>query len=129
MAEDDAEQAAAQPADGAEQPGRRPPRAVRSVRVGVACVLWLVAVLAALVLAAGALVVALDLDRGNSVVSFVVRAAGDVNFLGTPREFQPSGTAPSAVHAALVDTVLVSWGICAIAYLVLGKILDRIVRP
>jgi hypothetical protein len=102
---------------------------VRSVRQGLASAVWLLAVLAALVLAAGALVVALELDRRNGVVSFLVHTADDIDVLGTLKKFDPSGPSPTAEHSALVRTVLVSWGSCALAYLVVGKILDRVLRP
>ncbi|MDX6325434.1 MAG: hypothetical protein QOK15_1788 [Nocardioidaceae bacterium] len=102
---------------------------LRTARTGVAAAIWLMAVLAALVLASGALVIALDLDRSNGMVSFVTHTADHLDFLGTLKRFAPTGTSPSAVHSALAKTVLVSWGICALVYLVVGKILDRVVRP
>jgi hypothetical protein len=102
---------------------------VQSVRKGVASAVWLLAVLAAVILAAGALVIALDFNRRNGVVSFFVHTADNINFLGTLKKFDPAGKSPAAQHSALVKTVLVNWGICALVYLVLGKILDRVIRP
>ena len=34
-----------------------------------------------------------------------------------------------AQQSALARTVLVSWGIAAVAYLVVGKVLERLIRP
>jgi hypothetical protein len=109
--------------------GRNTQETVQSVRKGVATAIWLLAVLAALILAAGALVIALDFNRKNGVVSFFVHTADNINFLGTLKKFSPSGKSASAQHSALVKTVLVNWGICAVVYLVVGKILDRVIRP
>ena len=109
--------------------GRSTKETVQSVRKGVASAIWLLSVLAALILAAGALVIALDFNRDNAVVHFFIHAADNINFLGTMKKFEPTGKSPSAVHSALVKTVLVNWGICAVVYLVVGKILDRIIRP
>lgn len=113
----------------AKNAGRSTREAVSWVRKGIASAIWLLAVLAALILAAGALVVALDFDRNNDVVSFLTNTADNINFLGTMKKFQPTGKSPDAVHSALVQRVLVNWGICAVVYLVVGKILDRLVRP
>lgn len=115
--------------DGAKSSGRSTKETVASVRKGIASAIWLLSVLAALILAAGALVIALDFNRQNAVVSFFIHTADNINFLGTMKKFDPTGKSPSAVHSALVKTVLVNWGICAVAYLVIGKILDRIIRP
>jgi hypothetical protein len=102
---------------------------VHSVRGAVATAVWTLAVIAALVLAAGALVIALDFNASNGVVKFLSETADRINVLGTLKKFEPSGRGAEARHDALVKTVLVSWGICAIAYLVVGKLLDRLIRP
>ena len=114
---------------GDKKKGRSTKETVQSVRTGVASAVWLLSVLAALILAAGALVIALDFNRDNAVVHFFITTADNINFLGTMKKFEPTGKSPDAVHSALVKTVLVNWGICAVAYLVIGKILDRIIRP
>jgi hypothetical protein len=108
-----------------KQSGRETVDAVRRV---VATGIWVLAVLAALVLAAGALVIALDFNPKNGLVDFLTTTAGNINFLGELKTFDEGKTAADA-HDALVKSVLVNWGICAVAYLVLGKLLDRLVRP
>ncbi len=97
------------------------------MRSVAATTVWLVAVVAALVLALGALLVVLDVDRGNALVSFVVDTAARLD-LGTLVAVDPGSTAQSA-HDALVRSVLVNWGTAALAYLVVGKVLDRLLRP
>ena len=102
-------------------------KTVDSVRSAVATLVWVVAVLAALVLAAGALVVSLDFNAQNGVVKFLTETAGDINFLGKLKDFKPD-RGPKA-DDAMTKEVLVNWGLCAVAYLVGGKILDKVIRP
>ena len=97
------------------------------VRTRVAQVVWLLAVLAAVILAIGALMVALDFNTRNGLVSFFIDAAKAIDF-GSFKEFEP-GKGKGAAHDALVKTRLVNWGIAAVIYLVVGKLLDRLIRP
>ena len=101
---------------------------VDRVRNIVATVVWVLAVLAAVILAAGALVIVLDFNKSNGVVSFFRDTADNINFLGELKEFDKGKSADSK-QSALVKTVLVNWGICAVVYLVVGKLLERIIRP
>lgn len=105
------------------------PDPVSSARRVAATVIWVLAVLAALILAAGALVTALDFNAKNGVVEFLTDTAKSLNFLGTLKEFEPDGKSADAAHSALVKERLVNWGIAAVVYLVVGKVLDRLVRP
>src|SRR5687767_15015225 len=89
---------------------------VRSVRSGVATAVWLLAVLAAVILAAGALVITLDFNEKNDVVKFFRETADNLNFLGELKSFE-AGKSAESQHDALVKTVLVNWGICAVVYL------------
>jgi hypothetical protein len=102
---------------------------VDQVRSTVATVVWVAAVLCALVLAAGALVVALDFNARNGVVKFLTDTANNINFLGDLKTFEPDGRGREAIQSARTKEVLVNWGICAVVYLVGGKILDRVIRP
>ena len=109
-----------------EEPGKKATSkgagfSVARVRSIAATVVWVLAVLAAAFLAAGALVVALDFNRDNAVVKFLIDTARDVNFLGELKSFKGDN--------AEVKEVLVNWGICAVVYLVVGKILERLIRP
>jgi hypothetical protein len=102
---------------------------VDQIRSTVATVVWVVAVLCALVLAAGALVVALDFNPRNDAVQFLTDTAEKLNFLGDLKTFKPDGRSKDAIQSAHTKEVLVNWGICALVYLVGGKILDRVIRP
>jgi hypothetical protein len=101
---------------------------VNRVRNLVATVVWVLAVLAAVILAAGALVIVLDFNEKNGVVSFFRDTADNINFLGELKSFD-SGKSAESKQDALVKTVLVNWGICAVVYLVVGKLLERLIRP
>jgi hypothetical protein len=102
---------------------------IDQVRSTIATVVWVAAVLCAVVLAAGALVVALDFNARNDVVKFLTDTAESINFLGDMKTFEPDGRSRDAVQSARTKEVLVNWGICAVVYLVGGKILDRLIRP
>lgn len=92
----------------------------RGVRTKVASAVWLVAVVCALFLAVGALLVALKMNPDNAIVAFILDGA-DLLDLGEFKEFDGKD---AAVKAALTN-----WGIAAVIYLVVGKVLDRIIRP
>ncbi len=91
-----------------------------AARSRLATLVWLVAFVLALVLAVAALLVALRADRDDELVRLVLDTAGRVD-LGTVHVF-------SGPDALLRDH-LVSWGAVAVEYLVVGKILDRVIRP
>ncbi len=91
-----------------------------AVRTRVASVLWLAAVVCALFLAVGALMVALKMNQDNAIVNFVLEGAHKLDF----GEFKQFTGKNAEVKAALTN-----WGIAAVIYLVIGKILDRVIRP
>ena len=95
----------------------------------IATAVWLIAVVCAVLLAIGALFVVLDFNRDNAVVKFFIDAADSVNILGELKTFTPDGKGEAARHSAEVKNVLVNWGICAVVYLVVGKVLERLIRP
>ena len=82
--------------------------------------------LAALVLAVGALLIALDANRSNALVEFVLRTA-DVLDLGVFS--RKDGIKQFDGQGAQVKNALLNWGLGAIAWLVVGRVLDRIVKP
>jgi len=97
-----------------------------AVRTRLAAVIWTLAVVCALVLAVAALLVALRANEGNAAVGFVLDAA-DVLDLGIfGRE---NGIFAFTGADAEVRNALVNWGLGAVAYLVVGKLLDRILHP
>ena len=96
------------------------------IRAKMAQLLWLVCALAALLLAVGALLVALDANQKNDLVDFVLRAADFVDLGVFSRE---DGIKRFRGQGADVKNALFNWGLGAIAWLVVGRILDRIVKP
>lgn len=97
-----------------------------AVRTKLATLVWLVAVLCALALAVGALLIALKANADNTVVDFVLSVAErlDGPFSLTDGIFTFAEDADGRVKSALVN-----WGIAAVVYLVIGKVLDRVIRP
>ncbi len=101
---------------------------VEFARLRIAQLVWLVCVVAALILAAGALLIALDdsVNRGNDLVEFVLDAADRLDFGVFDRD---SGVFGFDGKSAETKDALVNWGIAALVWLIGGKIVDRIVRP
>jgi hypothetical protein len=97
-----------------------------AVRNKVATVVWLVAVVCALFLAVGALLIALKANENNSIVEFIISGAETLDgpFSLTDGIFTFAEDEDGRVKSALTN-----WGIAAVVYLVIGKILDRIIRP
>ncbi len=110
----------------AEQKRRRRPSG-QSVKAGadmvrsrIASLVWLIAVVCALFLAVGALLVALKMNQENPIVNFVLEGAEGLD-LGTFKEYEGQN--------AKVKGALTNWGIAAVIYLLIGKVVDRIIRP
>jgi len=99
---------------------------VAQVRSRIAQLVWLVFVLCALLLAVGALVVALDANNQNSLVRFVLDGANTVELGIFSRK---NGIKEFGGNGADVKNALLNWGLGAVAYLVVGRILDRVIRP
>ncbi len=96
------------------------------LRTLAARIVWALAVLFAIVLAAGALLIALDANRDNGLVSFVLDAADNVDlgvFSRTDGVKQFDGENRELKNA------LFNWGLGAVAWLVIGRLLDRVIRP
>ena len=96
------------------------------IRARLAQLVWLLAALAALVLAVGALLIALDANRSNSLVDFVLSAADYIDLDIFSRQ---DGIKQFKGDGAQVKNALFNWGLGAIAYLVVGRLLDRIIKP
>jgi hypothetical protein len=99
---------------------------VSTIRAKLAHVIWLVCALAALLLAVGALLIALDANQDNALVDFVLRAADVVDLGVFSRE---DGIKQFHGEGAEVKNALFNWGLGAVAWLVAGRILERIVKP
>jgi len=97
-----------------------------AVRLRLAQLIWLAAVVCALFLAVGALLIALDANQDNALVTFVLDVADVVDLEVFSRDngiFQFDGADAATKNA------LANWGLAAVAYLVVGRILERVVRP
>ena len=93
---------------------------VSRLRNVLASIVWLAAVLCAAVLALGALFTALSqTNESNEMVRWVLDRGHDL--VGPFGDLFRLETAK--------NTLLVNWGIAALAYLVVGKVLERIIRP
>ena len=99
---------------------------VNTIRGYVATAVWILAVLAAVILAVGALMITLDFNQKNGLVDFFITTADNIDF-GLFKEFKP-GKGETAADVA-TKNALVNWGIAAVIYLVVGKVLERIIRP
>ena len=109
---------------GSSTPGVRRDRSVWRARL--ASLLWTVCVLLALVLAIGALLVAIEANEDNGLVSFVLSAADGVDLGVFSRE---NGVREFTGANAETKNALFNWGLGAVVYLVLGRLLERLVRP
>lgn len=100
--------------------------ATARIRDTAARVVWLVCMTLALVLAVAAFTFALEANEDNALVT-LVRDLADVFDLGffdldnPVKEFE----APNAE----VKTALFNYGIAAVVYLVIGRVLERVLRP
>lgn len=98
---------------------------VRARRI-LAQVVWVVCSLAALVLALGALFVAFKANTDNALVKFVLDLA-DALDLGVFDRVD--GIKQWTGENAQTKNALLNWGMGALAWLVAGRILDRLIRP
>jgi hypothetical protein len=96
------------------------------VRLRLAQLVWLVCVLAALILAFGALLIALDANLKNDLVTFVLDTADRLDLGVFDRD---EGIKQFTGKNADVKDALLNWGLAAIAWLIAGRIVDRVIRP
>jgi len=133
VSDKDAEDSGAQTTGRKTRRAERPSSGTSKVKAGAAAarnrlatLVWLVAVVCALALAVGALLIALKANEDNTVVDFVLSVAAGLDgpFSLTDGIFTFDDNQDGRVKSALVN-----WGIAAVVYLVIGKILDRVIRP
>lgn len=87
---------------------------------------WLLFVTAAMFLAVGALLVALEADPDNGFVSFVLSGADAVDLGIFSRD---NGLVDFVGENARTQSALVNWGLGAVAWLAVGRLIDRLLRP
>ena len=100
--------------------------AVNRLRTVAAQVVWLLFLLAALFLAVGALLIALDANEDNALVKFVLDVADTVDLGVFSRD---NGIMTFEGSNEDTKNALVNWGLGAIAWLAVGRVLERIIRP
>jgi hypothetical protein len=101
-------------------------KAVDQVRSLLAQLLWILFLVAALFLAVAALLIALDANRDNQLVDFVLQGANRVDLGVFSRQ---DGIKQFGGDNAATKNALFNYGIGAVCWLVVGRIVDRIVRP
>ncbi len=106
-------------------PGRGA-QTVNRVRTVVSQVVWLLFLLAALFLAVGALLITLDANNDNDLVKFVLDGADRVDLGIFARD---NGIKEFSGGDADTKNALFNWGLGAAAWLFVGRILDRVIRP
>jgi hypothetical protein len=92
----------------------------------LAQVIWLLFLLAAMFLAVGALLIALDANQDNDLVKFVLEGADRVDLGIFSKD---NGIKEFSGANAETKDALFNWGLGAVAWLVVGRILDRLIRP
>ena len=106
-------------------PGRGA-QTVTRVRLALAQVVWLLFLAAALFLAVGALLIAVDANRDNDLVRFVLEGADRVDLGIFSKD---NGIKQFSGSDAETKNALFNWGIGAAAWLFVGRLLDRMIRP
>lgn len=96
-----------------------------SIRTRVAQIIWLLCVVAALFLAIGALCVALDFNEKNALVRFALDGAELVDVGVFSRT---EGIKEFTGEGAETKSALFNWGLGAIAWLIVGRVAERLVR-
>ncbi|TYL51844.1 hypothetical protein FXB39_07675 [Nocardioides sp. BGMRC 2183] len=91
-------------------------------------VVWGAFLLIALVMAAAAFSFALDANADNTLVR-TVRDLADVFDLGIFDLDNPVWEPGEDAKNAVVKTALANYGAAAVGYLVVGRVVERIIRP
>lgn len=102
--------------------------AANAVRARIAQAVWVVCALAALVLAAGALCIALKANPDNSLVKFCVDTADKLD-LGVFSRADGVAHWKGHSHSALTKNACANWGLAAVVWLIAGRVVERVVRP
>jgi len=101
-----------------------------AIRSRIASIVWIVAVVCAVILALAAILIALqdNVKSGNPIVEWLT---GVSNVIAGPFG-NVEGSAFSGGLFNLDSTpkeALANWGVAALVYLVVGRLLDRVIRP
>ena len=102
--------------------------AANHVRARIAQLVWVVCCAAALVLAAGALCIALKANPDNGLVKFCIDTADKLDF-GVFSRTDGVAHWKGQSHSALTKNAVVNWGLAAVVWLIIGQIVASIIRP
>jgi len=102
--------------------------AANRVRARIAQLVWVVCCVAALVLAAGALCIALKANPDNGLVKFCIDTADKLDF-GVFSRTDGVAHWKGHSHSALTKNAVVNWGLAAVVWLIIGQVLASIIRP
>jgi hypothetical protein len=102
--------------------------AADKLRARVAQLVWIVCVLAALVLAIGALCIALKANPDNGLVKFCIDTADKLDF-GVFSRTDGVAHWKGQSHTALTENAGANWGLAAVVWLIGGKVAEKLIRP
>ena len=100
-----------------------------AVRTRLAQAVWIVCVTAAVILASGALCIALKANPDNALVKLILDAADTLDLGVFSRGKDGVASFSGHTHAAQTKSALVNWGLAAVVWLVVGRVLERVIRP
>lgn len=95
------------------------------IRGTLAQLVWIVSAVAALLLAMGALLIALEANRSNTAVDFILQAADVVDLDIFSRS---DGIKQFRGEGADIKNALFNWGLGAIAWLVVGRLVSKLIK-
>ena len=95
------------------------------LRGTLAQIVWIVSALSALLLAMGALLIALEANRANDAVHFILRAA---DFVDLDVFSRSDGIKQFRGEGADTKNALFNWGLGAIAWLVVGRLVSKLIK-
>ena len=77
----------------------------------------------------GALCIALKANPDNALVKFILQTADKLDLGVFSRGKDGVAHFKGHTHEALTKNALVNWGLAAVVWLVVGRVLERIIRP
>ncbi len=95
------------------------------IRGSLAQLVWIVSALSALLLAMGALLVALEANRSNGAVDFILSGA---NLVDLDIFSRSDGIKQFRGEGADSKNALFNWGLGAIAWLVVGRLVSKLIK-
>jgi hypothetical protein len=96
------------------------------IRIIAARVVWGIFLVFGLIMASAALLIALDANEKNNLVNFVLDFAKAID-LGIFDRDNPIRTFEGANNAT--KEALLTYGLGAVTYLVVGRVLERVIQP